>query len=543
MGLAMKEALEKLSGDEIAMLMRAFSFASSDTAPKPTPAPTPAPRVELPPIDVKLDGPASYLRWSRRVRYTLVGRKLEGYLTGAVTKPVEDTPAWDDWRSIHMLVYVWLLNSMTTPIAANVDGMEDVRCVWEKLKKTYDGVGNNLRVYQVQVEIAACVQGERTVQEYAIELERLWLDHDYCTRTLCCTDPAYRKTEACMQDRTMGFLRGLAPTFEQRTAMLLAQPKIPSLEEAVSAMIQEETRIELQAGAGGLPGVKSALAVSNLGGSRFRGETRECYNCGEVGHLISACTKSPKARNSGGRGQSGERGRGRGRGRRGGGRGGYRANLMVAGEDNGDGVQEEELSAEDQELLRSYSQLLRRKGRGAVENASTSGNIATYAHLVAGTSDTHALASISTVGSPWIIDSGASRHVTGTVGEFSSYTHLEIPESIRTADGTAQPVVGKGTVRCTDSLTLSNVLHAPSFPVNLLSISAIILQLKCVVTFDIPKVIFQEKGTGRRLGTGTWRNGLWFLERKEMDSALASVVERSGGVRSSVEDLLLLYHR
>jgi hypothetical protein len=39
-------------------------------------------------------------------------------------------------------------------------------------------------------------------------------------------------------------------------------------------------------------------------------------------------------------------------------------------------------------------------------------------------------------------------------------------------------------------LTLSNVLHAPSFPVNLLSISAIISQLKCVVLFDIPKVIF-----------------------------------------------------
>ena len=240
-GLAMKEALEKLSGDEIAMLMRAFSFASSDTAPKPTPAPAPAPapRVELPPIDVKLDGPASYLRWSRRVRYTLVGRKLEGYLTGAVTEPVEGTPVWDEWRSTHMLVYVWLLNSMTTPIAANVDGMEDVRCVWEKLRKTYDGVGNNLRVYQVKGEIAACVQGERTVQEYAIELERLWLDHDHCTRTLCCPDPACRKTEACMQDRTMGFLRGLAPAFEQRTAMLLAQPKIPSLEEAVSAMIQE----------------------------------------------------------------------------------------------------------------------------------------------------------------------------------------------------------------------------------------------------------------------------------------------------------------
>jgi hypothetical protein len=85
----MKEAFAKLSGDEIAAFMRAFSAASSVNAPKPAPAP----RVELPPIDVKLNGPASYMSWSRRVRYTLVGRRLEGYLTGAITEPDEGTSA------------------------------------------------------------------------------------------------------------------------------------------------------------------------------------------------------------------------------------------------------------------------------------------------------------------------------------------------------------------------------------------------------------------------------------------------------------------
>jgi hypothetical protein len=104
-------------------------------------------------------------------------------------------------------------------------------------------------------------------------------------------------------------------------------------------------------------------------------------------------------------------------------------------------------------------------------------------------------------------------------------------------------MIGKGTVQCTDTLTLSNVLHSPSFPVNLLSISVIISQLKCVVLFDIPKVIFQEKETGRRLGTGTWHSGLWYLDRKSVDSALSSFLESSGVVGRSVEDLLLLHHR
>ena len=41
--------------------------------------------------------------------------------------------------------------------------------------------------------------------------------------------------------------------------------------------------------------------------------------------------------------------------------------------------------------------------------------------------------------------------MTGTAGDCSSYTHLVVPESIQTADGTAQPVVGKGTVKCTST--------------------------------------------------------------------------------------------
>jgi hypothetical protein len=87
------------------------------------------------------------------------------------------------------------------------------------------------------------------------------------------------------------------------------------------------------------------------------------------------------------------------------------------------------------------------------------------------------------------INFGASRHVTRASSEFTSYTYLTPPENIQIVDGTSQPVVGKGTIKCTDLVILSNVLHAP-FSVNLSSISVIILQLNCIVSFDIPKVTF-----------------------------------------------------
>ena len=119
----------------------------------------------------------------------------------------------------------------------------------------------------------------------------------------------------------------------------------------------------------------------------------------------------------------------------------------------------------------------------------------------------------------------ASRHVIGNASKFTSYTYLAMPESIQIVDNTTNPVVGKGTMNCTESMTLSTMLHSPSFLVNLLSLSAIILQLKSVVSFDIPKVIFQEKGSGWRLGTSTQHGGLWYLDHEGLDSALASMVE------------------
>jgi len=114
----------------------------------------------------------------------------------------------------------------------------------------------------------------------------------------------------------------------------------------------------------------------------------------------------------------------------------------------------------------------------------------------------------------WILDSGASRHVTGASSEFASYnaypsTHSEI---IQTADGTCQPIKGVGSVKCSPSITLSSVLHVPSFPVNLLSLSALVDQMDCRVSFDRENCIIEDKKTGKEIGIGIRYGGLWFLD-------------------------------
>ena len=143
------------------------------------------------------------------------------------------------------------------------------------------------------------------------------------------------------------------------------------------------------------------------------------------------------------------------------------------------------------------------------------GNLVNLAHPDKGTS----LAN-------WILDSGASKHVTGTLSEFASYNPFAPMrnETIQTADGTAQPIKGVGTVQCPPSITLSSDLYVPSFPVNLVSLSALVDHMDCRVTLDRENCLIEDRKTGRMLGSGVRRNGLWFLDRREDVSCTALTV-------------------
>jgi Retrotransposon gag protein len=165
-------------------------------------------------------------------------------LTGDKKESAEGSPERAEWNSTHMTIYMWLLSSLIPSIASTVDGIDRVKDVLKKLKRAYDGVGNNLRVFQIEREIEAIVQGDRSIQEYATDLERLWADYDHLSPAACCKNPECKRGARDTPMRTMHFMRGLNPTFELRCAVL-AQPKIPSLEETISAMVQEESRIRL----------------------------------------------------------------------------------------------------------------------------------------------------------------------------------------------------------------------------------------------------------------------------------------------------------
>jgi hypothetical protein len=97
--------------------------------------------------------------------------------------------------------------------------------------------------------------------------------------------------------------------------------------------------------------------------------------------------------------------------------------------------------------------------------------------------------------------------------------------------------MGSRDINCTPSLSLSRVLHVPDFPINLLSVSSITKALNCGAWFEPSFYVFQDLKSGSILGTGTKRDGLYYLDMTSTPVALST---RCG---LSTDELLLLHYR
>lgn len=99
----------------------------------------------------------------------------------------------------------------------------------------------------------------------------------------------------------------------------------------------------------------------------------------------------------------------------------------------------------------------------------------------------------------WVIDLGATDHVTHSLQKFSTCSPCPSNKKIAIADGSLTTVADQGEIPLNKNVVLKNVLHVPKLSTNLVSIHRLTNVLNCHVIFYPSYCIFKNKVQGRRL--------------------------------------------
>ncbi|GMI79954.1 hypothetical protein HRI_001664700 [Hibiscus trionum] len=140
--------------------------------------------------------------------------------------------------------------------------------------------------------------------------------------------------------------------------------------------------------------------------------------------------------------------------------------------------------------------------------------------------------------STWIIDSGATDHMTGNKELFFDLHTSSFKNSIKIADGSHYKIQGKGSVFLTPDLLLKDVLFVPDLKCNLLSVSKLSKDFNCVLKFKGSDCVLQELDRKKTIGSASLQNGLYVFSSIQFPQNPSS----TACISSLGQDDIMLWH-
>ncbi|EXB70633.1 hypothetical protein L484_023818 [Morus notabilis] len=141
----------------------------------------------------------------------------------------------------------------------------------------------------------------------------------------------------------------------------------------------------------------------------------------------------------------------------------------------------------------------------------------------------------------WIVDSGASDHMTGDITMFHHYRPCQDNLTIKIADGSLAKVAGTGSIILSETLELKTILHVPNLYCNLLSVSKLSQEINCVAKFSSDLCEFQVLDLGKMIGSARGENftqeyQLWDIDALESpDGYNTNPLESSQASQTQIE--------
>ncbi|XP_010468244.1 PREDICTED: uncharacterized protein LOC104748271 [Camelina sativa] len=462
----------------------------------------------------------NYDEWACGMKTALTSCKKFGFLDGTIAKPADGSSDLEDWWTIQALLVSWIKMSIDPMLRSTISHRDVAKDLWDYLKKRF-AVMNGARIQQIQSELACCKQRGLAIEAYFGKLNRIWdslaayRPIRVCSCGLCTCNVGAAQENDGEEDKVHQFWCGLDDHYRAVRSSLVARVPVQSLEEVYNIVRQEE---DLRAHVEEKPEVTS-FAVHTK--PRFRLDEKEkekgmlCKLCNHYGHVAENYYTAigypewwgdrPKSQTIQGRGRGGSSSTGglssgKGRGSMTYANRVHVPNLDKEGHEQANHV----ITDQDRDGVTGLTDQQWRSIK-SILNAGKD----TTTEKVTGKSSTPS----------WIMDTGASHHLTGKFEILSDVRDMA-PVLVIMANGREQVSLKEGTIQLGPDLVLKSVYFVENFKTDLISMGQLMDENRCVVQSADTFLVVQDHSMRTVIGAGK-RVGGTFHFCKAVETALS----------------------
>uniref|UniRef100_A0A803N939 Retrovirus-related Pol polyprotein from transposon TNT 1-94-like beta-barrel domain-containing protein n=1 Tax=Chenopodium quinoa TaxID=63459 RepID=A0A803N939_CHEQI len=441
----------------------------------------------------KLTGASDYRSWRRSMEIALTSKKKIGFVLGTVIRSTyaADAMKADQWDTCNSMVISWIHACLSDTIKKYVLYVNTARETWVQLEKR--SMANGSRKYKLNKDLYQLKQNSNTINEYYTAISSLWEELDSMNAL------------PVISEMSAEFLNGLDDHYAAMRSQMLMLTPLPTVESACSMLQQEESQREVLIS-------KVDTDISAMYSRQIPAKpTVTCSHCGGKGHNQSKCwylhgfpKKQDKPRlnpvNTGNKERSFSQSWNNNK---------FKPKMAAAAQlSTAQGGNITLTSQQFEQLLKHIPSSSTAKGSETDEELDNSfSGMVSYNHA-------------ESVFNGWIIDSGASDHMTYDLSKFTDPEPAVALPKITLPTGDSASISHTGNVNLCNSLNLHNVLCVPKFRYNLLSVPKLIKDSQCEVSFYGTHCVIRDILTKKIKGVGKVKNGLYYLVNQPLGADL-----------------------